>query len=425
MPAAGRPVPPAADARWRFARLLSAAHRLGFAAAALLFAGSALWWLALLAARAAGVPLAWAVPPALAHGLLFTLGYPPLFMAGFLFSTGPHWLQLPQPPASVLRRPVALMLGGWLLAIVGFHAAAPLAAAGVAAAALGWARLVWRFVTLLRRSPAPNRLHPVVVCVAALVGVGALALAAAALAGGWWSALRAAVLLALWGFLAPTFAAASQRLVPFLDEALPALQARRPNLPLALLLVVLGLQAVAAVAAALGPQPWPAAARWLQAGFEALAAALVFVLVLRAALTQRLRIRTLAMLVAGLFWLGLAFALASVAHAGQALGGAAPALGLAPLHALTVGYLGSTLLALITRVSAGQTGRAVAVDARAWALWWTLQAAVALRLLAAGWAPHGDALSLAAAALWAVVAVGWAWRYGGWLGRPRIDGRPG
>ena len=30
-----------------------------------------------------------------------------------------------------------------------------------------------------------------------------------------------------------------------------------------------------------------------------------------------------------------------------------------------------------------------------------------------------------AAAIWAAVTVFWTWRYGGWLGRPRIDGRPG
>ena len=30
-----------------------------------------------------------------------------------------------------------------------------------------------------------------------------------------------------------------------------------------------------------------------------------------------------------------------------------------------------------------------------------------------------------AAAAWAIATTGWAWRYGGWLGRPRADGRPG
>jgi hypothetical protein len=32
---------------------------------------------------------------------------------------------------------------------------------------------------------------------------------------------------------------------------------------------------------------------------------------------------------------------------------------------------------------------------------------------------------LAAAFIWAVVSATWAWRIGGWLGRPRIDGKQG
>ena len=32
---------------------------------------------------------------------------------------------------------------------------------------------------------------------------------------------------------------------------------------------------------------------------------------------------------------------------------------------------------------------------------------------------------VAAALAWAVACTGWALRYGNWLGRPRVDGRPG
>ena len=115
--------------------------------------------------------------------------------------------------------------------------------------------------------------------------------------------------------------------------------------------------------------------------------------------------------------------LAALSHAAQALGGAG--LGLAPLHALTMGYLGATLIAMSTRVAAGHSGRPLAADNVAWALYWCLQAGAVLRVGAALW-PAADApLLLASVAAWAAAATAWAWRYGGWLGRPRADGRPG
>ena len=54
-----------------------------------------------------------------------------------------------------------------------------------------------------------------------------------------------------------------------------------------------------------------------------------------------------------------------------------------------------------------------------------LQAATLLRLGAALWPAAEPALLLAGVLAWAVATTGWAWRYGGWLGRPRTDGRPG
>jgi uncharacterized protein involved in response to NO len=109
----------------------------------------------------------------------------------------------------------------------------------------------------------------------------------------------------------------------------------------------------------------------------------------------------------------------------MARSGDAESLGLAPLHALTMGYLGATLVAMITRVASGHSGRPLAADDLAWALYWTLQAAVVLRVASALWAAASTPLQLAAAAAWSAAALGWALRYGGWLGRPRIDGRPG
>lgn len=416
----GRPDP--ADGGWRFARLLTAPHRLAFVAGAGVFAASALWWLAVLLARTLGLPVPWAVPPLVAHGLWWALGFMPLFIVGFLFTAGPRWLGLPDVDARTLRWPVLAMVGGWALALPGWHVAAPLAAAGLLAVAGGWAALLARFTQLLRRSRVPDRLHATVVAACGGVGLLALLLAAAALACGDVTLARVAAQAALWGFIAPTFAVVSHRMLPFFTaSALPGHTAWRPGWVLTALLAVLAVQGAGAIAGLLGA-PTPAA---LQAAFEAPAALLCLWLAWRWGFVQSRSNGLLAMLHAGFVWLGIATALAAASHALLAASGGERSLGLAPLHALTAGYLGATLLAMVTRVSAGHSGRPLAADGPAWALYLALQAAAVLRVVAALWPTAEALLTPLAAMAWAAAAGGWALRYGGWLGRPRADGRPG
>jgi len=424
-----RPRGPQPPTPWRAAWLLAAPHRLGFFAAALMLATSALWWCAVLMARAWGLSPAWAVPPPAAHALLMSQGFMPLFMAGFLFTAGPKWLGLGEQKAQRLLRPVVLMLLGWALAITGFHLHGLLAATGLALVATGWSHISWMFMGLVRRSRMDDRLHPRVVAVACGVGALALWLATAALALGLEPLLRSATQLALWGFAASVFAAVSHRMIPFFGaSAVPRLDAWSPTWLLWVLLGLLWFELLPALA-----EPWwwplPAAVRWLQVAVEIPASVLLLWLAVRWGLVQSLKIRLLAMLHGGFFWLGLAYALNAASHTLMALSGHELSLGLAPLHALAMGYLGATLIAMATRVSSGHGGRPLAADNTAWALYWLLQAAVLLRVLAALWpTAHTSvvtALTLLAVLAWTAATTGWALRYGGWFGRPRADGRPG
>ncbi len=171
--------------------------------------------------------------------------------------------------------------------------------------------------------------------------------------------------------------------------------------------------------------PVPTSLRWLQVALEVPAAALLLWLAVRWGLIQSLKIRLLAMLHGGFFWLGITLALQAVSHSLMALSQGQQSLGLAPTHAMTMGYLGATLLAMGTRVASGHSGRPLAADNTAWALYWVLQTAIALRVLAAMWPTSGNWPLVVAAAVWSLAVSGWAMRYGSWFGRPRLDGRPG
>jgi uncharacterized protein involved in response to NO len=286
-----------------------------------------------------------------------------------------------------------------------------LGAAGVALAGSGWGLLVGRFALLVWRSRVPDRLHAGLAACAGGAGVLLTLAAAAALAGGDFAAVHALLRASLWVCIGVTFTVVAHRMLPFFSaSALPALDAWRPNWLLWIFVGVLVFEGVAG-AAPVAPA--------LQAGVEAGAALLWLGLALRWGLLQSLKLRLLAMLHLGFFWLGITMALMAASHSLASLGG--PSLGLAPLHAYSMGFLGSTLVAMATRVSAGHSGRALAVDNRAWALFWLLQAAVIARIMSelfgtpALWLP---------AVLWAAAVLPWGWRHLGWYGRPRADGRP-
>ena len=415
---------PGAASGWHLRWLLAAPHRLGFFAAALMLACTALWWATVLLARAAGLSPAWAVSPAAAHALLMSVGFMPLFMVGFLYTAGPRWLGQPEVSARSLLAPVLAMLLGWSLVLPGIHLDAAWAGAGMALVAVGWSRLSWRFVTMLRASRVPDRSHARVVALACWVGAATMWIAAGALAAGAETVLRSATQVAIWCFVATVFAAVSHRMLPFFSgSALPWLDAWRPMWLLWAMVAALWLEAPFAVAQ-LWWWPLPAALRWAQVAVEVPAALMLLWLALRWGLVRSLKIRLLAMLHGGFMWLGLAFALAAVSHALMALTEGAQALGLAPTHALTMGYLGATLFAMATRVSSGHSGRSLAADNTAWALYWVLQAAVLLRVIGALWPAGATQFTVLAVLAWATATVGWALRYGNWFVRPRVDGRP-
>lgn len=383
-------------------------------------AASALWWWVEIMARTGAWPsVATAVPATFVHAVVMSLGFLPLFFSGFLFTAGPKWLQMPDVPARAILPGVACAGAGWVLVLCGSHVHAALSALGALLAALGWAVLVQRFVGMLRRSRARDKLHATIIAVANVVGVLAMLTAAAGLALGSYQLVHLSAQLGLWLFIVPVYVSVAHRMIPFFTaSALPILDAWRPNWLLWTMLAFVGLQGLWVATDTL--QWHGVVLSSLRAFSSCVGAVLVLGLAVRWGLVQSLRIRLLAMLHIGFVWLGLALGLDAVA---QLMGDGL--WNLLPLHALTMGFLGSILLAMATRVSCGHSGRTLTADNLAWGLFWGLQWAVVLRLLAIVWPAQASWLLLGGATTWLLVMGGWALRYGRWYGLPRVDGRPG
>lgn len=437
---------PPLDAHWRWRYVMLAPHRLGFFLAVVVLVSSGLWWALVQLDRSTGwLALPMAVPPTVVHSVVMVFGFIPLFFSGFLFTAGPKWLAVDALPVTALRCGLLAQAGGWLLWLVGgqWHAGAALCGLGLACTGLFW--MTAQFVGLVRRSQAQDAVHARVIASACMLGSISLAGVGVSLWLDAYAVARAFIFTGLWGFVVVVYLSVAHRMIPFFTaSAVPGRPAWRPFWVLWLLLAGAFWQVLAVWmewGGGAAVQGIPSGPAWaLVHGTVQLAVGGVLVWLSFAwGLVPSLKNKLLAMLHLGFAWLGVAFLLgglspwlawdgATSGGSGGGGSGGVGALGLGALHALTMGCLASLMLAMVTRVSCGHSGRPLVADTLSWSLFLLLQAATVLRIAAAVPGMPGAALPwllVAVAALWVGTLGVWGARLGSWYGRLRADGRPG
>jgi uncharacterized protein involved in response to NO len=412
--------------RLSLASLWLAPHRIAFFVATALLLAVSLGWTWMLVAPHTGTTVVTALPPTTAHGFIFAAAYMPLYIAGFMFTAGPRWLQVTSPPAERLRWPLALHVGGIALLLAGTVAGAALAAFGALLLAIAWTAIGIGFAALVRASQVADRLHARCVVLFWTVGIAAALLFAAGLGTHHYASADLAAWLLLFGSVGPISVTVAHRVLPFFtSNAVAGLVPWRPNWVLALLLAaIIGL---GVVLYAPRIEALRGAATWLAILPAAVAGSALAALAIRWGLMQSLRgpsLRLLAMLHLAFAWLPLALLLAA-ADAGLRLALATGGLGLAPLHALTLGMLGSLLFAMVTRVIRGHGGIALVTDDLVWILFWLLQVATLLRIASALIPVAGGTVVTAAALVWTSVWIVWAFVHLPILLKARAGGESG
>jgi uncharacterized protein involved in response to NO len=359
-------------------------------------------WRGAFAAPAWLLPMWW-------HGHEMLFGVVAAAIAGFLLTATPVWTGRP----ALRGRPLAALLALWALGRLALWAAGVLPALLVAALDLAFlpalaavlARTVWR--------TGPWRNYGVVALVAVLAlanaGVHAQALGGPAAAAP--RALRFAVdlvvvlIVVIGGRITPGFTTNA-----LVRRGSPARARSRPwldRLAVAAAVAVAGADLLAPRSAASG-------------GLAALAAAAVAA---RMAGWQTLRTGSDPLvwsLHAGMAWVALGLALVAAGDLGAPI---APSAG---LHALSAGAMGAMILAVMTRVALGHTGRPLELPPHAIWCYVAVHAGAALRVASALAGPaHAPLLLAAAGALWAAAFGLFAALYAPILLRPRIDGKEG
>ena len=132
----------------------------------------------------------------------------------------------------------------------------------------------------------------------------------------------------------------------------------------------------------------------------------------------------LAVLHFSFLWLGLSMTLYAVQSLVYMLSGNL-LFGLAPLHALAIGFFASMVLAMVSRVTIGHSGRPLELDHTTWLLFLGFQSAAVLRILADLIPAMAPMLYVAAGLAWLGCFVLWAAKYAPIYWRQRVDGKPG
>ncbi len=395
-------------------RLLAAApHRLLFFVGAGNVLLAMLWWaLWLVAARwqFAGFPQP-RVYAGWLHAVVMQYQVLAPFMFGFLLTVFPRWMGQRE-----LRRkhylPVGIgLFGGQLLTLAGALGPEPLLHAGAVLTLLGWSiglcwllRLVW-----LDRG---NNKHALSCAVAISLGLCGFALYAAFLHVPDPRLVEASIKLGTFGLLLPVYFTVAHRMFPFFaGNVVPGYQGWRPMRMLA----VFWPLAIAHLALELAHGlRWT----WLpDLGLLALSAWWLWRNWPRGTMPRLLRVLFL-----GYAWLPVALAL----YAAQSLLrlGGIDLLGRAPAHALFVGFFGSLLVAMVTRVTQGHSGRPLVFGGVATFAFVAIQCVCVLRI-AAELVPDMFAWQAVAAIGWLLAFLPWVLRSTWIYLTPRADGRPG
>jgi uncharacterized protein involved in response to NO len=394
--------------------LANAPHRLMFAIGAANVLLAMTWWtLWLVDARwhLFGLPSP-QVYGGWLHAIVMQYQVLAPFMFGFLLTVFPRWMGLADLPR-LHYLPVGIgLFGGQLLTLLGALGPVQLLHAGAVLTLAGWSTGLFFLLRWVWQDHGNNH-HALSCALAMLLGLAGFALYAVFLHVPDARLMFAAIKFGSFGLLLPVYFTVAHRMFPFFaGNVVTGYRPWRPTWVLGvfwpLVLLHLGLELVHGY-------------DWLWLADLPLLALSGFWLWRnwpRGKAPPLLRVLFL-----GYAWLPMAMALYAGQSGWYALTGEF-LLGRGPAHALFIGFFGSLLVAMVTRVTQGHAGRPLQLGRVAGFAFVTIQLVCVTRIVAE-LAP--DHLPWQAAA-----ATGWLLAFAPWVLRslriylsPRADGKPG
>lgn len=397
--------------------LSAAPHRSLFLAGALQGVLTVLWWIFDLTGRygIAGSMTNWSVAPTWAHAFLMVYGFFPFFIFGFLFTTYPNWMNGDKVKPQEYIATCALMVTGVVLFYAGLLTHKAISITGVELMLTGWGIALYVLLRILLTAPSEDKRHARVTSVALLMGWFGVAAYLVWLVTGAALALDCARVAGIWFFLLPIVLTVSHRMIPFFSSrVLENYEMVRPFWMLWLMLACIaahGLLQCFELTSYLWLADFPLAACALYLSY-------------RWQLQRSFKVSLLAVLHISFAWLGVAMVLYAVQSLVYSASGNF-ILGLAPLHALGIGFFSGMILAMASRVTLGHSGRPLELDRFTWLLFLGFQATAVIRILADLIPAIAPMFYVLAALVWLTCFGLWAVKFAPIYWRARVDGKAG
>ncbi len=398
----------------------AAPHRLFFFSGALQLILPVLIWSIELIGRYTEfwTPLEIVIPATWAHGMVMIYGLFIFFIFGFLMTVFPRWMN-----GEVISKENYVATWIWLnLGLLIFEFSlffSPSSSlSGLAIFLFGWVFGIYVLYDSFRQAPARNKTFEAILLVALTLGaLGVLSFASWMYTDAWLM-IELSFNIGIWLYLVPVLFTVCYRMLPFFSSnVIDNYTVYQPRLNLLLFLA-------GCISHFLLEQFH--LKQWLFV-VDIPMASLALLHSIRWQIHRSFKDRLLAVLHMAFFWLFIGLALLSLQSLMLMLNGEF-LLQKAPLHAITIGFAASLLIAMASRVTLGHSGRMLHLDRVSWWLFIGLQLAALSRILSDiqfEQLLESHRFNLIALALWLVCLSIWIVKYAPIYLSRRVDGRPG
>lgn len=363
-------------------------------------------------------PLDISFPSSWLHGFIMLYGVFIFFMFGFLMTTFPRWMNGPLVEKSAYISTFIWCSVGISLFQYGIFYSVFLAVSGLGIFLFGWALGIFSLFKVYRAAASPDKQYETLLLFMLLAGwLGAANFLIWLLTDDWFF-IQISINTGLWLFLIPVLFTVSHRMLPFFSSnVIGHYQIYQPRwMPVSIL--ILGI--IHMQLSLNNLYQWTFIS-------DIPMALIGFYLSYKWRLKDSLINGLLAVLHLSFIWFAIGMTLFSIQSL-VLLSTETLILAKAPIHALTIGFVASMLVAMASRVTLGHSGRPLHANRLTISLFIGLQLTAVVRILAdipALSEIYGLHLYIISALAWLVCLGSWFIIYAPMYLSRRADGRPG
>ena len=398
----------------------AAPHRLFFFSGAIQLVLPLLFWLIELTGRYTDLisPLETVIPSTWAHGFLMIYGIFIFFIYGFLMTVFPRWTNSKPIEKDLYLASFVWLNAGLIIFEISVFYSRDSLLSGLVIFLLGWLHGIYTLFKSLKDSPAQDTFYERILLSALSAGAIGVLCFIWFIYSDQWQYISLSFNAGIWLFLLPILFSVSHRMLPFFSSnVIDNYNVYQPRFTLWIFIIGCSLHFLL---------EQKHLSQWLFIVDIPLAIT-ALTHSLRWQLHRSFQNRLLAVLHMAFFWLFIGLSLLSIQSLILFLSGEY-ILNKAPIHALTIGFISSMLIAMASRVTMGHSGRELVLDNVTWYLFIGLQLAAISRVLADiqfESVIYSNNLNLIASSLWLICLTVWLLKYAPVYLKKRRDGKPG